>query len=165
VGDIRLNLAKSISELHFLYKTRQHPEVDSMLSGEPPQFISQHLNYINVVQGMSRWIYVASVVIGGNFEAMFGYSQVYDVTEDTVEIGFVVHPDFQGKGYGKSLVLKTIQKAKENFPDKKVILYVLRKNKKAIYIYEKLGFIAKELSLSDEDTLGMELVHESIDRL
>jgi len=152
MSELQLKLAHSISDLHFLYKTRQHPDVDKMLSGNPPTSITQHLNYILKVQGISRWIYVA------DFESkMIGYSQVYDVTEDTVEIGFVIHPDYQGKGFGKALVLKTISKAKVQFPNKKVILYVLRDNPKAIHIYKKLGFVEKELPLTDGVTLGMEL--------
>lgn len=149
---LKLNLAKENSELEFLYNTRKDPRVDEMLSGNPPQSFEKHLEYIYKVQDKTRWIYIAY------FEKnMVGYSQVYDVTEKTVEIGFVIHPDFQGKGFGKEIVLETIEKAKENFPDKKVILYVLKSNPKAIHIYKKLGFIEKELPLSNETTLGMEL--------
>jgi len=150
--ELKLHLARTFTDIHFLYEARRHPEVDNMLSGNPPSSMKQHLEYLETVQDKTRWIYVASVG-----EKLVGYSQVYDVTEDTVEIGFVVHPEEQGKGYGKGLVLQTISKAKEKFPDKKVILYVLRENPKAIHIYKKLGFIEKELPSTDEDTLGMEL--------
>ena len=123
-----------------------------MLSGNPPESIEKHLNYLDKAVGISRWIYIAY-----DGDTKVGYSQVYDITKETLEIGFVIHPDHQGRGYGKSLVFETISKAKERFPDKKVILYVLRDNPKAIHIYKKLGFIEKELPSTDEGTVGMEL--------
>ena len=161
VSSLFLNIAKSEHEIQFLYQTRKNPEIDSMLSGDPPENMSQHKDFISKVQGKTRWIYVAKVrnIIKGNqVEPIVGYSQVYSVTDMTVEIGFAVHPKYQGQGHGKDLVLKTISKAENMFPDKTVILYVLRNNKKAIHIYEKLGFTIKDLPETDSKTLGMELL-------
>jgi len=156
MSEIQINLANSIQESEFLYKTRRHPEVDKMLSGNPPSSMAQHTLYLDLVQDKTRWIYIAST-FREDSKIFVGYSQIYDLTEETIEIGFVIHPDEQGRGYGKDLVLKTIAKAKEKFPNKKVILYVLRNNHKAKHIYEKLGFIEKTLPSTDEVTLGMEL--------
>ena len=144
-----LQLAKSEEEHNFLFESRTHPEVDKKLSGTAPQSYEKHIEYINRVQEKTRYIYVA---YAENF--MVGYSQIYDITENHVEVGFVIHPNYQGKGYGKEIVLKTIEKAKEQFTEKKIILYVLINNPKAIHIYEKLGFEKKG---TKDDTFYMEL--------
>jgi len=152
---MRLSLAESKLELEYLYKTRRHVEVDNMLSGKPPQSMEQHLSYISAVQNKTRWIYVAFLKKN---ESMVGYSQIYDLKKETVEIGFAIHPDYQGMGHGKSLILNTISKSKEKFSDKKIILYVLKNNHRAIHLYKGLGFVVRELPLTNETTLGMELV-------
>jgi len=145
-----LILAKSEEELKFLYDTRTHPEIDKMLSGEPPKSYEQHLNYLNKVLGKTRWVYIAY----NEENNKIGYSQIYDVTETHLEVGFAIHPNFQGKGYGKSIVEETIKKAIETFPDKKIILYVKKDNPKAIHIYEKFGFEKKG---TKADTFYMEI--------
>jgi len=158
MAQLMLNLAKSIPELHFLYKTRQHPDVDKMLSGDPPESMDQHMRYMDAVQDKTRWIYIASIRDDvKNNEFLVGYSHIYDVTEKTVTVGFTIHPEKQGNGYGKDLVIKTISKAKEKFPDKKLILSVLRNNSKAIHIYKKLGFVEKNTAIEDFEKMHMEL--------
>jgi len=132
---ISLKLANYDEDYRFLYDTRTHPDIDKMLSGEPPQNYEQHLGYLDKVLNKTRWIYVA---LDDNIK--IGYSQIYDVTDTHLEVGFAIHPNFQGKGYGKDLVIKTIEKAEEQFPNKKIVLYVKINNPKAIHIYEKFGF-------------------------
>lgn len=147
---MELELAKKEEHYKFLYNTRKNPKIDSMLSGEPPKDYSQHLRYVSSVQENSRWIFLAR-----DEDTLIGYSQIYDIRENQLEVGFAIDPNHQGKGYGKELVLKTIAKAKELFPNKSIILYVLKKNKKAIHIYSKIGFVEKYLESSDDETLGM----------
>lgn len=51
---------------------------------------------------------------------------------------FSIHPDFQGKGYGRSLALKSIDFARSiNLPLK---LEVHRENTNAVNLYKSLGF-------------------------
>jgi len=133
-----LKLAKEEKDLFFLYSTRIHPDVSKMLTGNPPESYEKHLDYIKKVQGLSKWIFVACHEHG-----LIGYSQMYNVTEKDLEVGFVVHPDFQGWGLGKKLVELTLNKAKEIFPKRKIYLYVKDDNYKAIHIYQKLGFVSK----------------------
>lgn len=148
---MKLKLATSDEELQFLYNTRKHPDVDVMLSGLPPKDYIQHLNYIKKVQEKTRWIYVAY-----ERSDLVGYSQIYDVRDNQLEVGFAIHPSHQGKGLGKTLVNETISLAKKEFPNKKIILYVLANNPKAIHVYEKMGF-SKYDSLSNEEEIGMVL--------
>ena len=133
-----LRLAENKEDFNFLYETRTHSSVSKMLTGDPPQSYESHLNYIKKVQEKNRWIFVAQLI-----NLFVGYSQIYNVTEDNLEVGFVIHPNFQGKGLGKNLVVLTIARAKELFSNRKIYLYVKSDNFKAIHIYESLGFVNK----------------------
>ena len=137
---LNLKLAKSTEDLKFLYDTRTDPLIDKMLSGEAPKNFSQHENYIKKNQEKTRWIYIALSDTGDKI----GYSQVYDVRDDQLEVGFAIAPNNQGKGFGKKIVQETIKKAKEVFPGKRIILYVKEENKRAIHIYKKYGFVEKD---------------------
>jgi RimJ/RimL family protein N-acetyltransferase len=150
-----LKIAKSPSEILFLYETRTNPKIDEMMSGNPPKDYSSHIDYISKVQEKERWIFVA-------YEKgdMVAYSQIYNVDEDSCEVGFAVSPLYQGKGYGKNLVISTISKCKELFPNKKIVLYVLSKNTKAKNIYLKNGFKEKILKNSSSDLIGMVLEND-----
>jgi len=143
-----LKLATSEEDIQFLYCTRTDPLVDKMLSGSAPINFEQHKNYINKVQGISRWIYIY-------FDSgiRVGYSQIYDVRENQLEVGFAVSPKYQGMGFGKDLVKKTVEKAEEIFPGKKVVLFVKINNDRAIHVYEKLNF--KKIKITN-DLLYME---------
>ena len=140
MNDFCLKLTETDEEKEFLYKTRTHPKIDFMLLGNPPKDMEQHLNFLDKVLLISRWIYIAYYQT-----KRVGYSQIYDVQDNSLEVGFVIHPDYQGKGLGINLVLETVEIAKKEFKNKKVILYVLKDNKKAIHIYKKIGFIEESV--------------------
>ena len=132
---MELRLAVSQKDILFLYTTRTHPDVDPMLTGRAPSDLSEHLRYISKVQEKSKWIFVSIVD-----DAAVGYSQIYDVTKNKLEVGFVIHPDYQGRGLGKQIVKITIEKSKDLFPNRSITLYVKEDNIKAIYIYQSFGF-------------------------
>ncbi len=139
---MNLRLAKDKEDLIFLYNTRRDESISKMLTGSPPEDYESHIKYIDRVQEKIRWIFIAF-----NEKERVGYCQIYDVCEKKLEVGFVVSSKFQGNGYGKKIVKETILKAKELFPERKIVLYVKKNNVKAIHIYKKQGF--KEVSESN----------------
>jgi putative acetyltransferase len=57
------------------------------------------------------------------------------------DITFVVHPDFQGKGIGKSLFNAFMQEIELNLPEvNRIELFVRNSNEKAQKLYESFGF-------------------------
>tara|TARA_R110000824_G_scaffold216193_2_gene402813 strand:+ start:13722 stop:14132 length:411 start_codon:yes stop_codon:yes gene_type:complete len=58
-----------------------------------------------------------------------------DVEDDIVWLGICVKPSYQGKGYGKTMMEKLIKST-----TKPIQLSVDKENKRAISLYEKLGF-------------------------
>ena len=147
---ITLKLASSFDEIEFLFKARTDPMIVKMLSGKPPKDMATHISYINKNQGQSRFIYIA---YNDKMEKI-GYSQVYNITPGTVEVGFVIIPEYQGFKYGQSLVQETINIAKTHFPQKNIVLCVKNSNHRGIHIYKKYGFVIIGV---DEDLTYMSL--------
>ena len=59
----------------------------------------------------------------------------------TGEFGVSVHPEFQGIGIGRQLIVTLLDWAKKNNTIEKVYLSVFATNQKAIELYRRLGFI------------------------
>ena len=132
---MNLRLAKDKEDLIFLYNTRRDEAISKMLTGSPPKDYESHVKYLESVQEKVRWIFIAF----NDEEERVGYCQIYDVSEKKIEVGFVINSFFQGKGYGKKIVIGTINKSRELFPERKIVLYVKKNNGKAIHIYKNLG--------------------------
>jgi len=59
----------------------------------------------------------------------------------TGEFGVSVHPEFQGIGIGRQLIITMLDWARKNSTIEKVYLSVFATNNKAIELYRDLGFI------------------------
>ncbi|MEH7458251.1 GNAT family protein [Bacillus sp. JJ1127] len=60
--------------------------------------------------------------------------------EDTLDIGLGMKPELTGKGMGKSFVQAGMNLAKEQMQPKKIRLSVAGFNKRAITLYQQVGF-------------------------
>ena len=136
-----INLGDEV-DIRFMYDTRFHLKVcQHLMNSTPPgasfpPSLDSHRQWLkaNVPQRRLMFLMWAE-------EQRVGYCHAYDfVGKDTVEVGFVVHPDHQGKGYGKEAVLLLLEHLTTRMPEKKIILYVRKENVRAIGIYRKLGF-------------------------
>lgn len=134
------------NQIKFMYNLRTNPAIDGMLSGDPPKNYEQHNNYL---QKNHKRFFIAI----NDKKNLIGYSQLSDMGE----VGFVVSPDFQGKGYGKSLVIETLKIGFKTH--EKLNLVVLKNNPVAIHIYEKYGF--KTVSTAENEVV-MELAKEEM---
>ena len=124
-------------QVGFMYKVRTNKKVDSYLTGSPPKDLGTHIKYLIGVKKEKAFFLVTDL----KSKEYVGYCQFTMDYEQEVEVGWVVHPDHWGKGYGKISVKKTIELMKSWFPKgTKFILYVLKKNEKAIHIYKSFGF-------------------------
>jgi len=132
-----MKLVKEINNeiLDFLFKTRTNPEIDKHLSGKPPSNYSEHVKYLQ-----QKWENFRLLIDeNGNY---IGYSQIAPKENNSCELGFVISPDYQGKGFGKKLVELTLEEVKEQYNI--VFLLVKKDNSKAIRMYEKFGFVTKK---------------------
>jgi len=66
-----------------------------------------------------------------------------EVTSHVVDLTMAVHEGYQGKGYGKLLLLNLVEWAKSNPKIEKIMLHVRSSNQIAISLYKRLGFVVE----------------------
>ena len=131
--------------IKFLYNLRTNPEIDKFLTGNPPISFNEHMRFLSSNSDRFWVLEDGSVYVG--------YGQIKEEDEDTCEVGFVIDPKYQGRGYGKKIVDLICDKAKEKY--KNILLEVKKDNLKAIHIYEKYGFTTYK---TDPKILKMKLI-------
>lgn len=128
----------SESEMMFLFETRRHPSVTPFLFGSPPSNMESHRAWVAANIPEKRKMYVAR--LNGT---MVGYCHAYGFDKEGpyVEVGFVVHPGWQGMGCGGRMVDLLVAEVKRVFPSRMVMLRVRSDNERACRLYEKNGFM------------------------
>lgn len=101
---------------------------------------------------------------GKIMKKLIGFIVVIKDREDQANIiNFLIHPQFQSKGYGSLLLQETIERIKKRLKEiKKIVLNVQINNSLAIKLYEKFNFqknskIIENYYQSGEDAYLMEL--------
>ena len=128
---ITLRRTNAPSDKEFLFNTRSNPSVCQMLLGSPPKSMQDHLNYVEHLPPCKH------IFIIWAQDTRVGYCQL---NTETGEIGIVIHPEFQGRGYGKEGAQALIRLSSIRFEMKFLCLDVMNSNDKALAIYQKLGF-------------------------
>jgi RimJ/RimL family protein N-acetyltransferase len=122
-------------EVGLMYKIRKHPKVDFYLSGTPPQDYLIHITYLHNIVKKNKNFYI---VYDDNIAC--GYCQSTHL-DDSIELGWALHPDWWNKGIGgRSVDLLIKETQKMNSTNKKIFLIVKKNNPIAIKIYQKHGF-------------------------
>lgn len=76
--------------------------------------------------------------------------------EDAIDMGLGMHPALTGKGRGVSFCTFILKELEARYPGVPVRLTVATFNKRAIHLYEKLGFVkVKEFSTNTADFFTM----------
>lgn len=67
---------------------------------------------------------------------------IYKIKDDSIFIGLGMKPEFTGRGFGKDFLLSNLSFLKKSVDcsDKKIRLCVAEFNKRAIYLYKRVGF-------------------------
>ncbi|WP_459501675.1 GNAT family N-acetyltransferase [Bacillus sp. C1] len=80
---------------------------------------------------------------GENAQVPGGREAKLYVGEDTIDIGLGMKPDLTGKGLGRTFFRVGMQFMEEKLQPKKIRLSVAGFNRRAIALYEKIGFTAE----------------------
>lgn len=84
-------------------------------------------------------------------EALMGFGQFWPRDRETVHLGrVIINPLYRGQGLGKALIQLLIMEAAERHKPDTITLNVLRDNSRAVYLYQKMGFVASEDASSAE---------------
>lgn len=73
-------------------------------------------------------------------EDLIGFFTFHPIGGRKVEMGLGLHPDRTGKGFGESFVKEGLAFARDNYRAEVFLLAVALFNKRAIKVYEKIGF-------------------------
>ena len=122
----------------FVYDTRRHPKIIPFLFDKPPESLESHRAWLKANVPSKRLLFL--IRVDGK---PVGYCQAYNFDGNTVEVGFVVHPDYQGSGYGSTMVDMLVEEVKKRMPEKRMVLEVKASNLMAIGLYERHGFVKK----------------------
>ena len=121
-------------ELLFMYETRFHPEVvKTLISAEKPNY-DKHVEYLRRKDQSGHLFFICY----GDLLPV-GYCQCFSIRENVWELGWVVHPNHQGKGFGVTSV-NLLVKEVLNMGGHIAELIVMKCNSKAFSIYQKSGF-------------------------
>jgi len=82
--------------------------------------------------------------------------------DDAIDIGLGMRPDLTGKGMGLKFLYKGLKFAKEIFSSTHIRLTVATFNKRAIKVYEKLGFKKEKIFKSKTKKGDLEFMSMSI---
>ena len=127
------------ADVVFLFETRSHPEICKCLLQSPPKDIEAHRAWLSANVPAKRLMFL--LWVDGK---RVGYCHAYDfVGKDTVEVGFVIHPRYQNRGYGTKMAKALIGRLKSFMPQRKIVLFVREGNDGAARLYERLGFAEK----------------------
>ena len=108
-----------------------------------------HVTYLHNALKKNKSFYIVY-----NEFAACGYCQCTH-SEDSIEFGWALHPDWWNKGIGNKAVDLLIQETqKNNSSNKKIFLIVKKNNPAAVKIYQKNGF---EITGEENDEFTMEL--------
>jgi len=123
----------------FIRITRSHPKVREGLLKDTRITRIQQEEWYNEVYSKDEdfEIYVIKALDGDKV----GYVQFhYDWHHRSCEVGFVIHPDYQGCGYGKNATNWALYYLEQQEKIKRVWLTVFPNNKAAISLYKRCGF-------------------------
>lgn len=130
--------------------------VDLRVKDEQSDFIESNALSIAESKYVENWIvkgiYLETELIGFT---MYGY---FDDDKRVWLDRFMIDHKFQGKGYGKKVLLKLIEYIANEFKVKKIYLSIFENNKGALRLYEKIGFkFTGELDYGGEKVMELNL--------
>jgi len=159
-------LAASKEDARFTASLLNMPEIHRHLADRFPK----------TLENVERMIYDANskkelflLIYSKEHDSLAGVITLHDFSwyNRRAELTIAVHPDFQGKGFGKEAVLLVMKHAFENIQVHKILLEVYAANEKAVKMYKSCGFevegIFKNHSFKDgkyNDLLVMSVIND-----
>lgn len=144
--DIRLRLIRMMKkDLKFMWTVRNHPDVRKFLINDDSITYDQHLEWYkkSYTHNPNYVIWIIRVQIENEW-VNIGFCDVKHSNEG-VELGWKILPEYHGKGYGSQAIKILTNKIKLENEGKRIFLTVLSSNEKATHLYEKYGYTIDEV--------------------
>ena len=140
----RHTLAWTYEEPYDFYNNEETDEaLEEMLDGSYYALLNEH-------------DVVGFFCIGENAQVPIGH-QFGVYVDDFVDMGLGMHPSLVGKGNGTAFCTYILQFIEKQYVGKSIRLTVANFNKKAIHLYEKLGFV-KVAEITSNSTEFMTMI-------
>ena len=122
-------------DVRFIFATRSHPKIVPFHFGKPPSDYESHVAWLKKNVPYTRTIYVMH-----DGSTPVGYCQCHKLIGGTVVVGFVVHPDYQGRGFGGRMIDALLHRLHSVPEIRRIELQVKCDNERAIGAYSRRGF-------------------------
>ena len=129
---VKLASAKTFEDFQFLFHTRSLPDINRYLFGVPPTMFSKYMEWVSANQGKTREIFIVRAS-----NTPVGYGQLIPKDHE-VEVSWVIHPAYQGYGYGRAAIVAILEVAKVYC--KPISIEVMIDNYRAVTLLESVGF-------------------------
>ncbi|MDQ0640963.1 ribosomal-protein-alanine N-acetyltransferase [Pedobacter sp. W3I1] len=133
----------SLEDAPVIYQLRSDVEVAALTGKAPFLHIDEAIAYINKINNLinkDESIYWVASYKGDT--AMIGAACLwdFDIQKETVEIGYELLPEFQGKGIMVEIVTCILRYAFEVMGVKTIVAFPSSDNPPSVKLLEKLGF-------------------------
>jgi len=126
------------SDFEFVYELYNHPAVNPFMGDDVmPKDEFRQIVFSEMLQRNHFWIFSDGANDIGMASVVIGRTRMQHVA--TIR-GVAVHPNAQGKGYGRKMMQQVLEILVQNKAIKKITLGFEADNPKAGQLYEKLGF-------------------------
>jgi [ribosomal protein S5]-alanine N-acetyltransferase len=133
----------SLEDAPVIYQLRSDVEVAALTGKTPFVHINEAVAYINKIDSLinnDESIYWVASYKGDN--AMIGAVCLwnFDIQNETVELGYELLPEFQGKGIMVEIITRVLPYAFEVMGVKTIVAFPSSDNPPSVKLLEKLGF-------------------------
>ena len=123
------------------------PEMVRFIGGVPQsreQSWMRLLRHIGMWQATKFGFWIVTDKVSGQFLGQAGFHEMRrDLTpsiENTLEAGWGLNPEFQGRGYASEVLRAMLPWAEKNYPDKPITCIIDPRNTASIRLAERHGF-------------------------
>lgn len=146
-----------VEELYLVYENIPDDYVTSLKDYDTELEIAEaYINNMYRFYGYGMWVIEDALLHRVIGRVGFEHREIYG--ETYVELGYVIHSQYQGKGYGYEAACEAIRAGKK-LGLEEIILCANKKNLPSIKLAQKLGFkLWKEAVIDNQDVLVYKLL-------
>ncbi|MBS4199345.1 GNAT family N-acetyltransferase [Bacillus sp. FJAT-49732] len=133
-----------------IIKWRYEPPFDFYNMDDDEETLQELLHYFGVLDGQ---VLLGFYCLGSFAQVPIGREKgLYPESEGLTDLGFGMKPELTGQGLGYTFISFIIEEIQQKYNLNKIRLTVAEFNKRAIALYEKLGFVMQTSFIANDTT-------------